>query len=730
MKRTTATIGAGLFLLALLMVAANAWGAALPLNSADDWVCTGPATLNGELKLGGSETPDGQAWAIAPAAADIQRGKPFAVDMTVQGDAGAEIAVAVVTDATKRPRSIWRWVLPGGNDRHDIHLVFVQGAKSPRIAFGNTGKGAVTVSRAAVEQTEIKLPARADTTPFGEDVPKIAALLADWTPVGTLDGHVRDLVGDKETVVDIDGMEVGFPAEVDALRGQRTSLLTFVVNRGDNAKKLTVTAIGGPQIPCETRDVDIPAKKTTQFHALVQCLTAGDQWVKLELKSGDETRSVPLKVHCTASYPAFGASWPDPSRTPSVEALAALGGLPVQLHEVALPADAGAIPARMKPFADAGAEIAVAIPRADAAAAGALAAAAAKANPKVRFYIPSPTGDAKTDVAVVQAVVAARKAAGGGGFVISPVYDLVDSGGEDAASPALLSALDAGLGAQVAAIAVHGRPQPSAAVLLEEIDRRRASVPNLGWRDLDRANDLGAVRGALVDKGAGLPMLLCGVGGEGTGDARADTILLARRVASAFYRGATGVTLSGQAPEGGLGLLDAGAATANGPFLQAARQLAVELSSAAPVASLADVPGFSSTVDAPIIYKPFLRGREGIVVLWNNTGVPQDVAVEVRSEPLAGTLLRLSYTGDLIQRKSEPMFQYSEDAVARRQRAVYLTIAPLDVVCLSLVLSDPHAAWLNAITTRGKIVPRTEPLQPAEKWWDDYLKQTGSKPDF
>ena len=68
------------------------------------------------------------------------------------------------------------------------------------------------------------------------------------------------------------------------------------------------------------------------------------------------------------------------------------------------------------------------------------------------------------------------------------------------------------------------------------------------------------------------------------------------------------------------------------------------------------------------------------------------------------------------------MFNYSQDAVERRQRAVYVTLNPLQVVCLSLSLSDPHAGWLSAITTRGAIVPKSNRIEEAQSWWEEYVK--------
>ena len=716
-KRQTKTTPTGALQSAVLLLAFAAICHAGPVPMTG-WHLPASAAIGADLRLNGIAVGP-TAWASTPLIPEIQRGKPWALKFTVHGGtAGEQIAVGVDTGDEASVPILWRWVLPGGTKDHQVRLQVISGQSSPRLAFAYLGKdGAVTLSQISVEATEIKVPQQKDTTPFGKPAPKAETLPANWDPKGNLDGRVRQLAEDRETIVDIGGLEVGVPAEVTTPRGERASVAAFVVNRGNVDKELTTMTVGPPQVPVEIRTVKVPAKKTTQFHALVQCLTSGDVWAKMMFSCEGQSGAAPVKIHCTPCYPVLGAQWPDdvPAQTPSVTALAALAALPVQMNLVALPTDPGAVAAWLKPFATGPAGLAVqvpAMPGADDAAA--LAAAAAKACPGIQAYIAPPVG--------TKAVAASRKAAGGSGFMASMLFGLDSFGDEDVAPQALLAELDHPVDGLGACVTVRGRPQPQAVALAEEIDGKTLDAPNLGWAQVDAGVDLGALRGTLADKGAALPILLTDVGGVGTGDARLDALLLARRVASACYRGSTGVMVHAQARgEAGVGLIQENG-EASGPMCEAVRELSRELSGAVPVAAFASKPGFSGVRDAPVVYKSFLRDREGIVVLWNNTSVPQDVAVEVRSEPLAGTLLRLSYTGEFIQRKSDGMFNYSQDAVDRRQRAVYVTLNPLQVVCLSLSLSDPHAGWLSAITTRGKVVPKNDRVESAQSWWDEYVK--------
>ena len=683
------------------------------------WTVPASATVGAELRLNGSGE-GAAAWAISPPVADMQRGKPCALKFAVHGGtAGEQIALALVSGEGAAPKALWRWVLPGGNKDHQVRLQVISGLNAPKLAFAYQGAdGTVTLSQISVEAAEIKVAHQKDTTPFGEVVPKAETLPANWDPKGNLDARVRQLADEKEMIVDVGGLEVGIPGDISTTRGERASVAAFVMNRGDVDKELTTMTVGPPQVPIEIRTVKVPAKKTTQFHAFVQCLTSGDVWAKMVFSCEGQSGAAPVLLHCTPCYPAFGAQWPDATQAPSAMALAALAALPTQMNLVALPADPGTVAAWLRPFTAGPAGLAVQTPAGGDA--GAVAGAAAKAWPGIQAYVPPLAGE-KAEFGVVSEIAAGRKAAGGSGFVASPVYDLATDGDEDAASPALIAALGAGLGENAACIAVRGRPEPDAAVLVEEIDGKTPDAPNLGWAQVDAAGDLGALRGTLADKGAQLPILLTDVGGVGTGDARLDALLLARRMASACYRGSTGVMVRAQAKGDGIGLVkETGEAV--GPMCEAMRELSRELAGAVPVAAFASKAGFSGVRDAPVVYKSFLRDREGIIVMWNNTGVPQDVAVEVRSEPLAGTLLKLSYTGEFVQRKSDGMFNYSQDAVDRRQRAVYVTLNPLQVVCLSLSLSDPHAGWLSAITTRGPIVPKNTRVEDAQTWWDDYVK--------
>ena len=108
-----------------------------------------------------------------------------------------------------------------------------------------------------------------------------------------------------------------------------------------------------------------------------------------------------------------------------------------------------------------------------------------------------------------------------------------------------------------------------------------------------------------------------------------------------------------------------------------------------------EVAGYSG--DKPVTYRPFLRGDEGIVALWNNSGQRKSVAVEVRCRPWQVRLLRISYPGETCQREFDGSFEWDELAKRFRQPAVYVDLEPLQTVVLSLKLRGAHAQWLREI---------------------------------
>ena len=159
------------------------------------------------------------------------------------------------------------------------------------------------------------------------------------------------------------------------------------------------------------------------------------------------------------------------------------------------------------------------------------------------------------------------------------------------------------------------------------------------------------------------------------------------------------------------------------------RLLAGELTGAEPLVPLADSPGVSADPEASVCYKPFLRGGEGIVVLWNNTSVPKDVTVEFRSEPVVHQRLFFSYQGDFAVQRWDPIMQFSEEAFKRGQPAVYVRLDPLQVQVHTFRLLQPHWTWLRKVelTVPLKPVPGTIPTPGHEErdWWKDMLGGRG-----
>jgi hypothetical protein len=137
------------------------------------------------------------------------------------------------------------------------------------------------------------------------------------------------------------------------------------------------------------------------------------------------------------------------------------------------------------------------------------------------------------------------------------------------------------------------------------------------------------------------------------------------------------------------------------------RELWGELAGAAPMLVPTASDGLcGSTPDAPVRCWAFVRGAEGIVFLANDTSTPQDVTVEIRAEPTRVQILRLRATGPAVEREIQGAFRFPPEAETRRQQAVYLRLAPGEVVGVSVQMTGEDWTWLRQV---GKMIPRELP---------------------
>ncbi len=516
-------------------------------------------------------------------------------------------------------------------------------------------------------------------------------LPAGWVPEGTLDAKPRQIGGTTELVLNVGGLTITLPAETTALRGYRHGVLVYLDNRGEVDKSVTISvqsAEPGGGMPTYT--LPARARGTTGWLAPFQAMRAGERVVKYTFAVGKESASAPVTFHVQAAYPALGSApggrgerpW-DPSAwiaLPSqylVGPPEALPVLPDQLLEIPWPEEravAGLRSAILRQYP----ELARITFPAGADAVGGIAAAYQMLKEQV---LPSSPNTA----------------------AVSPTWPLLPTEQGLQPSPPMKEAFEQGLGEWVESVAVGVTALPRGGVLLERLDGKVPSGPQTFWREFSRWYSFAALRAWLREKQAAHPVLLDLTGMPANGAPRLEMLLLARLLIDQTWQGSTGVIFGADG-----GLLAQADGKPRSPVYEAVQELWRELAAAAPINVPVGEDGLCATSpEAPVRCWAFLRGREGILFLANNTSAPQDLAVELRLDPVQMQVLRLRAFGPPVAREIQDLFRYSEEAKKRRQPAVYLRLAPGEVVGLSLRLAVSDWTWLRSV---GRMAPRAEPL--------------------
>ena len=194
---------------------------------------------------------------------------------------------------------------------------------------------------------------------------------------------------------------------------------------------------------------------------------------------------------------------------------------------------------------------------------------------------------------------------------------------------------------------------------------------------------------------------------------------MAKSIASGLYQGMTALCLPVTDSDSRTGLFAQEPVDPDDPVAEVVRALAGELTGSVPVMPLAPSEQMSTQPDAKVQYAVFLRGQEGIVVMWNNTGRPIDVAVEFRSQPVICKLLRFSPHEPVVTEQLQSIFKRSQAAIDRRELAVYQRLDPTDVVCLTTTLADPHLGWLRTIKPKPPAPDRPREIDRSDRrpWW-------------
>lgn len=577
-----------------------------------------------------------------------------------------------------------------------------------RLAVGTDGgEGRWLVDAIEVEAIEPE-PASSEHAPIvPEDLP------AHWQPEGLIDARERRAGRLRELVVNVAGMEVAMPAEVRQARGHRGGLKLTITNRGDIDKELTVSVAGPPGCFVPERTVTILGGGTTVFSASLQCFALGEHHARATFRSRGEEASAPVRVHVTPVYPATGLAWL--SEPPSSRELAAVAGLDAQLHAARLaPGDeAPALP-------DSASRLLLLSP---GWFEGPAEDAAAHAGAAEAMMLHHERGGA----APPGAVAATRKlhaALEGGPFVLSPPLDLQPGSPPTLSQDDLATACELGAEGSIAAPSLRLPPiaaRPAGAV---SVGRKGVAAPQPGWVEVARSLNVAEVTGAIRAE-ARLPMFFAGLAATPTGSEALDAAVLARTLVACAYQGATGFMLPARAtdcPPGAEGFaLLAPDGTRRETLATAFAELGRELAGAVPLGAVRQSEEIGLGDGVAVGFRPFLRGDEGILALWNNTGAEVELIFEVRTQPL--DMHTLSFTPGGVVRSYVGAFHFSDDAIALNRPVVFVSLRPGEVKLLSMQLTSPHAGWLSSVELKPQI-PRQRPRQRRflEEWDERTIK--------
>jgi hypothetical protein len=699
-----------------------------------------PAAGRGCLAL--TSPGSGQAWVLGPALPG-RPGDLLQVTFSVRRGPGKAVLLLTLAADTAglTGAPLWEGILPADSEWHKVGLLLrtppVPGGGVPRLAFGIAGlAGSWAVDMvdaqpgAALELLPVK--------PTGE-VAQTETLPDGWEPEGNLDARTKEIAGKTEFLLDVNGIEVGLRPEFACRRGFREGMVLYAVNRSEENKSLQVriAAPAGVDAPAWTvpvrgkspanTDADKAWAGTMRFHTALQSMRRGTFWVKLIVKSGNDEKAAPLKVTCTEQYPATAVLWRDRVNPETLTAVRRAG---VDLHLMTAAADPAAFEPMVSALEGQG-EYGVG-PLLQSLSPVQYLPAATALYPKFEpsFWLAAPDDAAGRTLSVLPRLAAELRQARPQAFLVSPPVALERDWQKGGLAPNRPGNVSAEALAGVATVMAQLPRQASPCVLQQTVDGT-ADVVNGALAALGSETDLSGLRALLTARNLQVPMLVGPLQSLPGGDDRLTALLLARAMTNAVSEGATGLVLDPVAsPTNGWGLTPAQAAADETPVQQVVRLLSGELIGATPLVPLADSEGITIAPDAKVCYKPFLRGGEGIVVLWNNTGVPKDVSLEFRFEPAVWQRVVFSYQGEFATRRWDPIMQFPAEAFKRGKPVVFARLDPLQVQVHAFRLVTPHAAWLRKVefATPFKPTPETPvaPRNDGRTWWHDMLGGRGA----
>lgn len=541
-----------------------------------------------------------------------------------------------------------------------------------RLAVGAEGGGRWMIDAISAETAEPQTPAIDPEPTLGGHPDE------GWRPDGLMDAREREFGTARQLIVDVGSLAVTLSPEVETGRGLRGALRLTVDNRSVQDRELTVSVSAPPGFFVPDRTVPIPGGSTTIFDTSLQCFRTGTFTVAVHFESSGDRRSAPVEVTVVEGFPAIGVS--TGGELP--------GDLPDALQMVAAPpGSAGPAGLTRLLLLEPG--------------------AAVRDLSGAQFaMIHHRRGEAGPD-RPVEATVELAEALGVDGLPLTPPIDL--SGRPPTATDDAIAMACELAGSAHAAPSLRLPPVSSRGVGEVTIGRTGAQVPQPAWTALARSLEIEGVVGAIRQQ-VRTPMFFADLAAESSGSEALDAVALARTMVICAWQGATGMTVlvrPEDCPPGATAwaLFD----DAGNPRRIVARafaEMARELASAVPLAILSQSDEVGSSPDAEIGFRPFMRGDEGMIALWNNTGAQARIALEVRTPPLDVHTVSIGPSG--VRRGYRPVFRFSEDAIKLNRPVVFVDLAPGELRMVSMQLASPHIGWLSKVEYAPKI-PRERP---------------------
>ncbi len=645
-------------------------------------------------------TPGGGFAGIsAPLPAETSTGMlAIRVSLSSKGGSNFEAYLTPVGEApTGTP--VWAATITGNKQQNlAAHIAPPATGQALSLHLGARSGGVLTLKSVAIFGDPAPPPASAPET--------TSALPPGWEPEGNLDATERALGNAVELQAEVKGVRVSYMHEATCALGTYAPIMVLVDSPGDAKRTLDINGDVPEALAFDSRSFPITKKGLMKAALRVQALLPGSYWGRVIISIDDENASIPVHITATRGYPAFGVSPTPGSRPPG----------PWQLREMVVSAGpettAEEILAQVEPRLSETTAI-PALHFDGLPPEPVLREVVAGLAGKIGLYGPAWRPDrpfAGADIAaeatrLVDACKLLRSAIGAedmSAAIVSPMFDSAAADADSAERVLLDTCLGLRMGDHFNALALSARPLPPGGVLGESLGGKNLRSPSPFWAGLDLAQSHGEVEALLATHQVRVPILTSGVGGPASVDERVDGLKLSRAMVLAAYAGATGATFSQTQSATEIGLeREDGEVSPSG---WAVRELSRELTGAAPIMrswTSKEIPG---TLGEAIVALPFVRGRETVLVLWNNSYVTRNITLTLTTPPISEHVLTISRDDPFVEREYHPHFTFSKEAIKARSQDVYLQLEPLQLKVFRYRMRVALPTWVDSLgfTARAK----------------------------